>query len=200
MLSVHIRRVSAFDHRRYCPCLCTSASHPSLSGEGDRRITPVEKNERSCGHTVFEVLTDDMPFLVDSVTNELTRQDRGIHVVIHPQVAVRNDVTGKLLRTGMQGLTGASAGPLGPGRTSKVSRYVAQRRATGVIDVYADVTGRATRGPQAMPTTRTADNKQRPYFELRCGGLHLTVQRVPVWLITLLSTATGAGAAWWSSR
>ncbi|WUH72195.1 NAD-glutamate dehydrogenase [Streptomyces sp. NBC_00435] len=37
--------------------------------------TPVEKNERSCGHTVLEVVTDDMPFLVDSVTNELTRQD-----------------------------------------------------------------------------------------------------------------------------
>ncbi|GAA3053760.1 hypothetical protein GCM10020229_76720 [Kitasatospora albolonga] len=38
-----------------------------------------------------------MPFLVDSVTNELTRQDRGIHVVIHPQLVVRRDLTGKLL-------------------------------------------------------------------------------------------------------
>ncbi|OEJ22558.1 hypothetical protein BGK67_34140 [Streptomyces subrutilus] len=166
----------------------------------DRRITPVEKNERSYGYTVFEVLTDDMPFLVDSVTNELTRQDRGIHVVIHPQVAVRNDVNGKLLETLHTGLKGGIGGPARPWRMSKVSSYVAQRRATGVIDVYADVTGRTTRGPQAMPTTRTADNKQRPYFEFRCGGLHLTVQRVPVWLITLLSAATGTGAAWWSSR
>lgn len=46
---------------------------------------------------MVEVVTDDMSFLVDSVTNELTREDRGIHVVIHPQLAVRRDITGKLL-------------------------------------------------------------------------------------------------------
>jgi glutamate dehydrogenase len=57
----------------------------------------VEENGWTCSHTVVEVVTDDMPFLVDSVTNELSRQDRAIHVVIHPQVVVRRDVTGKLL-------------------------------------------------------------------------------------------------------
>ncbi|MFE6778875.1 NAD-glutamate dehydrogenase [Streptomyces sp. NPDC057702] len=57
----------------------------------------VEENGWTCSHTVVEVVTDDMPFLVDSVTNELSRQGRGIHVVIHPQVVVRRDVTGKLL-------------------------------------------------------------------------------------------------------
>ncbi|MGW0998115.1 NAD-glutamate dehydrogenase [Streptomyces sp. NPDC002520] len=57
----------------------------------------VEENGWTCSHTVVEVVTDDMPFLVDSVTNELTRQGRGIHVVIHPQIVVRRDVTGKLI-------------------------------------------------------------------------------------------------------
>ncbi|AEW94366.1 MULTISPECIES: NAD-glutamate dehydrogenase [Streptomycetaceae] len=57
----------------------------------------VEENGWTCSHTVVEVVTDDMPFLVDSVTNELSRQDRAIHVVIHPQVVVRRDVAGKLL-------------------------------------------------------------------------------------------------------
>ncbi|MGW5861784.1 NAD-glutamate dehydrogenase [Streptomyces sp. NPDC055239] len=57
----------------------------------------VEENGWTCSHTVVEVVTDDMPFLVDSVTNELSRQGRGIHVVIHPQVVVRRDLTGKLL-------------------------------------------------------------------------------------------------------
>ncbi|WP_369216142.1 NAD-glutamate dehydrogenase [Streptomyces flavofungini] len=57
----------------------------------------VEENGWTCSHSVVEVVTDDMPFLVDSVTNELSRQGRGIHVVIHPQVVVRRDVTGKLL-------------------------------------------------------------------------------------------------------
>ncbi|QDQ11893.1 NAD-glutamate dehydrogenase [Streptomyces spectabilis] len=57
----------------------------------------VEENGWTCSHSVVEVVTDDMPFLVDSVTNELSRQSRGIHVVIHPQVIVRRDLTGKLL-------------------------------------------------------------------------------------------------------
>ncbi|GAB2630031.1 NAD-glutamate dehydrogenase [Streptomyces capparidis] len=63
-----------------------------------RVYTPTaEENGWSCSHTVVEVVTDDMPFLVDSVTNELSRQDRAIHVVVHPQMVVRRDVTGKLL-------------------------------------------------------------------------------------------------------
>ncbi|MFJ2774509.1 NAD-glutamate dehydrogenase [Streptomyces sp. NPDC087300] len=65
----------------------------------------VEENGWTCSHSVVEVVTDDMPFLVDSVTNELSRQGRGIHVVIHPQIVVRRDVTGKLLEV----LTDAAA-------------------------------------------------------------------------------------------
>ncbi|MFK4071095.1 NAD-glutamate dehydrogenase [Streptomyces sp. NPDC029674] len=66
----------------------------------------VEENGWTCSHSVVEVVTDDMPFLVDSVTNELSRQGRGIHVVIHPQVIVRRDVTGKLLEVLPQGAAG----------------------------------------------------------------------------------------------
>ncbi|MGP3975587.1 NAD-glutamate dehydrogenase [Streptomyces sp. 8N114] len=57
----------------------------------------IDENGWSCTHSVVEVVTDDMPFLVDSVTNELSRQGRGIHAVIHPQMVVRRDLTGKLL-------------------------------------------------------------------------------------------------------
>jgi glutamate dehydrogenase len=57
----------------------------------------VEENGWTCSHSVVEVVTDDMPFLVDSVTNELSRQGRGIHVVIHPQFVVRRDLTGELI-------------------------------------------------------------------------------------------------------
>ncbi|WP_405840635.1 NAD-glutamate dehydrogenase [Streptomyces sp. NBC_01518] len=68
----------------------------------------VEENGWTCSHTVVEVVTDDVPFLVDSVTNELTRQGRGIHVVIHPQIVVRRDLTGKLVEV----LTTPPAGEL----------------------------------------------------------------------------------------
>lgn len=39
-----------------------------------------------------------------------------------------------------------------------------------------------------------------PPFELRCGGLHLTVQRVPVWLVSLITAAGSIGAAWWAGQ
>jgi glutamate dehydrogenase len=49
------------------------------------------------GHTVVEVVTDDMPFLVDSVTMELNEESREVHMVVHPQMVVRRDLTGQLL-------------------------------------------------------------------------------------------------------
>ncbi|MCS0636026.1 NAD-glutamate dehydrogenase [Streptomyces sp. LP05-1] len=79
-------------------------SHYRLAGnrpQGTANVrvhTPtVEENGWTCSHSVVEVVTDDMPFLVDSVTNELSRQGRGIHVVVHPLVVVRRDLTGKLI-------------------------------------------------------------------------------------------------------
>lgn len=49
------------------------------------------------GHTVVEVVTDDMPFLVDSVTMELSEQSRDVHMVVHPQLLVRREMTGELI-------------------------------------------------------------------------------------------------------
>jgi glutamate dehydrogenase len=61
-------------------------------------FTPsVEGNGWSAGHSVVEIVTDDMPFLVDSVTASLQLQGRAIHLVIHPQLVVRRDLLGRLL-------------------------------------------------------------------------------------------------------
>ncbi|MGW5432081.1 NAD-glutamate dehydrogenase [Streptomyces sp. NPDC004059] len=74
------------------------AEHRPQGTANVRVHTPtVEENGWTCSHSVVEVVTDDMPFLVDSVTNELTRRGRGIHVVVHPQFMVRRDLTGKLI-------------------------------------------------------------------------------------------------------
>ncbi len=48
------------------------------------------------GHTVVEVVTDDMPFLVDSVTMLFNEHARDVHMVVHPQLVVRRDVAGAL--------------------------------------------------------------------------------------------------------
>jgi len=56
----------------------------------------VEAQGWSSGHTVVQVVTDDMPFLVDSVTAALSSHDRTIHLVVHPQLVVRRTATGEL--------------------------------------------------------------------------------------------------------
>ena len=48
-------------------------------------------------HTVVEMATDDMPFLVDSVTMALTRRSHGIHLLLHPVVGARRDEQGRML-------------------------------------------------------------------------------------------------------
>jgi len=50
------------------------------------------------GPAVLRVVTDDMPFLVDSVTAEVVRQKVGLDHVVHPVVLVRRDATGNLLQ------------------------------------------------------------------------------------------------------
>ena len=45
-------------------------------------------------HTAVEVVTDDMPFLIDSVTMELNRQGVGVHLIVHPVIAVHRDADG----------------------------------------------------------------------------------------------------------
>ncbi|MFB4278755.1 MULTISPECIES: NAD-glutamate dehydrogenase [unclassified Nonomuraea] len=72
-----------------------------------RAYTPtLEENGWDPGHSVVEVVTDDMPFLVDSVTMELDRHDLGIHLLVHPQMRVRRDMTGRMLGRGQEDVTG----------------------------------------------------------------------------------------------
>jgi glutamate dehydrogenase len=49
------------------------------------------------GHTVVQIVSDDMPFIVDSVTMELSRQGHGIELLIHPVMRVRRDHRGELI-------------------------------------------------------------------------------------------------------
>ncbi|MDH2427881.1 NAD-glutamate dehydrogenase [Sphaerisporangium sp. TRM90804] len=58
------------------------------------------------GRSVVEVVTDDMPYLVDSVTMELDRHDVGVHILIHPQMTVRRDMTGRMLGDDRADLSG----------------------------------------------------------------------------------------------
>src|SRR3954454_10911197 len=80
------------------------AAHYRLAGNRPQgtanvRITTptlAEHGWSASGHSVVEVVVDDMPFLVDSLTMELSRQLRDVHVVIHPNFDVVRDITGVL--------------------------------------------------------------------------------------------------------
>lgn len=47
-------------------------------------------------HTVIEICNDDMPFLVDSIASEVSRQELDVHLLIHPMLKVRRNKAGKL--------------------------------------------------------------------------------------------------------
>ena len=57
---------------------------------------------------VIDIVTDDMPFLVDSLTMELAKHGLAARLVVHPQLRVRRDVSGTLREIAGQ----ASAGQL----------------------------------------------------------------------------------------
>ncbi len=48
-------------------------------------------------HSVLEVVTDDMPFLVDSVIMELNQHGLRVHLIIHPVVRVVRDARNRLV-------------------------------------------------------------------------------------------------------
>jgi glutamate dehydrogenase len=48
--------------------------------------------------TVVQIVTDDMPYLVDSVTANLARDGVQVQRLVHPIVVVSRDITGKLLQ------------------------------------------------------------------------------------------------------
>ena len=69
-----------------------------------RIFTPDEKDHfyHSKG-AVIEILGDDMPFLVDSLTSELTRHGLVIRGTYHPIFATSRDVSGALISLGTEG-------------------------------------------------------------------------------------------------
>ena len=54
-----------------------------------------EKNGWGLEHTVIEIVNDDMPFLVDSVSAEIHLRERKIHLLLHPVIRTIRDAGGK---------------------------------------------------------------------------------------------------------
>jgi len=55
----------------------------------------VEADGWETPHTVVEIVNDDMPFLVSSITAAIDRRERDLHLLLHPVLGVRRDAEGR---------------------------------------------------------------------------------------------------------
>ena len=107
LLTAYYRHVSTeeLDDRSDVDVYGAYASHHHLAAERKAGTTKVrvytptvaEHGWSAGGHSVVEVVTDDMSFLVDSLTMELARQHRNAHLVLHPTLDVERDGDGQLI-------------------------------------------------------------------------------------------------------
>ncbi|WP_067963483.1 NAD-glutamate dehydrogenase [Nocardiopsis trehalosi] len=105
-LPLYYRHVASDELKERTPAqICgPAAAHLDLGrhrpqGRAKVRVsTPTDDDAGwDVGHSVVEIITDDAPFLVTSVTMELARRGIGVHLVVHPQLRVARDLSGGLL-------------------------------------------------------------------------------------------------------
>src|ERR1700742_1062002 len=100
-LTAYYRRVAAEDLLAAGPSrlAATAAQHAAL-GAGRPQGRPAVSVRSGAGtsltgaETVIDIVTDDMPYLVDSVTMELNRLGADILLIVHPLLTVHRDVAG----------------------------------------------------------------------------------------------------------
>jgi glutamate dehydrogenase len=103
------------------------------SGKALLRVyNPTQKDDGwDCQHTVIEIVNDDMPFLVDSVTSELNRQGLTVYLVIHPIIGVTRTKKGKA--TGLVSLGRPSEGVVSE---SYMHLQVTERSGKGLQEIH----------------------------------------------------------------
>ncbi len=85
-------------------------------------------------HTIVQIVNDDMPFLVDSISNEFNRREIAVHLLAHPVMAVRRDLDGDL------GELASEAGHNAPRESLMHIEIDRQADGTGLDDLAAALT------------------------------------------------------------
>ena len=106
-LAAYYRRVAVEDLIMAGPArlAATAGRHAALGahrpqGRAVVGVRPEEGASLTAAGTVVDIVTDDMPYLVDSVTMELNRHGADIRIIVHPLLTVYRDVTGAANGTG----------------------------------------------------------------------------------------------------
>ena len=100
----------------------------------------VEEHGWQSTHTIIEIVNDDMPFLVDSVTMEVNRHSQMLHLILHPIMRVRRQADGELAALAHTDEKGTRAESF---MHVEVDRLVAPQQlaglATDLVSVLGDV-------------------------------------------------------------
>ncbi|HEY5597925.1 MAG TPA: NAD-glutamate dehydrogenase, partial [Kiloniellales bacterium] len=89
-------------------------------------------------HSIVEIVNDDMPFLVDSVTAEIARAGAEVLLIIHPILGIARNGKGKIAMLGEQSKAAAGESFM----HVQISEQPSERHgeiATGLSKVLADV-------------------------------------------------------------
>ena len=80
---------------------CLALARQRQPGQALVRVfNPGENEAVGQGHSVVQVVNDDMPFLVDSVSMLLAQRGIAMHTIAHPVFPISRDAAGRLLAIG----------------------------------------------------------------------------------------------------
>ena len=150
-------------------------------------------------HTVVEVVCDDLPFLVDSVTMVLQRHGWGIHLVVHPVLAVERTADGDARRPGRR-----HPGVVDPPGDRSPGQPGAARSTSARTSWPCSTTSgrRSTDWPAMRPGRRPRRASWRPFAGRRCRPRNVRRPRscsTGWWTTTSRSSATGS-TSWSPTR
>ncbi len=116
-------------------------------------------------HTIIEIVNDDMPFLVDSVTMEVNRHGLTLHLIIHPLIAVdarqpSGTLQGLATEAGLRPMRGASRSSMSRS-TAWPTQAALEALAADLARVLGDV--RAGRGRLEAMKERVLAHRRRAW-------------------------------------
>ena len=125
----------------------------------------VAKDGWASDHTIVEIVNDDMPFLVDSVSAAINDRGRAVRLVVHPVVSVMRDDAGKL--TGFGAVRGTRESWMQFAITRERSIAARGTLAEALVGVLGDVRAAVADWPQMREAlARLSDGIERATLPL----------------------------------
>ena len=90
-------------------------------------------------HTIVDIVNDDMPFLVDSVSAEIERRELRSHLIVHPTVCVHRDDEGRRVETTERDPDGQMESVIHLEIDAQSAPEVLEELCAGIETVLADV-------------------------------------------------------------